>query len=179
MALHFLRIDVGQWSVRQLIAPVSQPPRPGYLRIHIFEPSASLFALDGELAVASKCQSPRSRRNDMSVYRRKWWMIGVGTALGVVAGSTLAPAQWQNSPLMRGFTDNWSSGASNVVGQLASNEGIYVDMKDFKIMKGAAKGDPTAQIAKLGARKVADGAIIFRAGDGLYIVDSKPPTSTQ
>jgi hypothetical protein len=115
----------------------------------------------------------------MSAYRRKWWIIGVGTALGFVAGSTLAPAQWQNSPLMRGFTDNWSSGSSNVMGQLASNEGIYVDMKDFNIMKGVAKGDPSAQIAKLGARKVADGAIIFRSGDGLYIVDSKPPTSTQ
>jgi len=115
----------------------------------------------------------------MSVYGRKWWIIGAGTAFGVVALSTLAPAQWQNSPLMRGFTDNWSTGASNVIGQLASNEGIYVDMKDFNIMKGAAKGDPSAQIAKLGARKVSDGAIIFRAGDALYIVDSKPPTSTQ
>jgi hypothetical protein len=115
----------------------------------------------------------------MSVNRGKWWILGVGTALGLVAGSTLAPAQWQNSPLMRGFTDNWSSGASNVMGQLGKNEGIYVDMKDFNIMKGTAKGDPSAQIAKLGARKVADGAIIFRAGDGLYIVDSKPPTSTQ
>jgi len=45
MALHSLRINLDQWSVRQLIAPVSQPPRLGYLRIHIFEPSASLFWL--------------------------------------------------------------------------------------------------------------------------------------
>ena len=115
----------------------------------------------------------------MSVNRRKWWTIGVGTAFGFLAGSTLAPAQWQNSPLMRGFTDNWNTGASNVIGTLSSNEGIYVDMKDFNIMKGAAKGDPSAQIAKLGARKVSDGAIISRAGDALYVVDSKPPTSTQ
>jgi hypothetical protein len=52
-------------------------------------------------------------------------------------------------------------------------------MKDFNITKGPAKGDPSAQNAKMGARKVADGAIIFRAGDPLYIVDSKPPSSTQ
>jgi hypothetical protein len=48
-------------------------------------------------------------------------------------------------------------------------------MKEFKINKGVAKGDPQAQIAKSGAREVSDGAIIFRSGDKLYIVDSKPP----
>jgi len=115
----------------------------------------------------------------MSASRPTLLFVGVGAALGIVIGSTLAIAQWQNSPLMRGFTDNWSSSSQNVMGQLGSNEGIYVDMKDFKIMKGTAKGDPSAQIAKLGARKVSDGAIIFRSGDSLYIVDSKPPTTTQ
>src|SRR5262245_26021061 len=112
----------------------------------------------------------------MSVFRSASLVIGAGAALGI---STLAFAQWQNSPLMRGFTDNWSSGSQNVVGQLASNEGIYVDMKDFNIMKGVAKGDASAQITKLGAKKVSDGAIIFRSGDSLYIVDSKPPSTTQ
>ena len=112
----------------------------------------------------------------MSASRPALLTIGAGAALGLIIGSTMAIAQWQNSPLMRGFTDNWSSGSQNVVGQLASNEGIYVDMKDFNIMKGAAKGDLAAQITKMGARKVSDGAIIFRHGDALYIVDSKPPT---
>src|SRR5215468_4102046 len=115
----------------------------------------------------------------MSRSKSSFLAIGVATALGVVTGATFALAQWQNSPLMRGFNDNWSSGAQNVVGQLASNEGIYVDMKDFKIAKGVAKGDTSAQITKLGARKVADGAIIFRSGDDLYIVDGKPPANTQ
>jgi hypothetical protein len=40
--------------------------------------------------------------------------------------------------------------------------------------EGAAKGDPAAQLATSGAREVADGAIIFRSGDKLYIVDGKP-----
>ena len=112
----------------------------------------------------------------MSASRPTLLIMGASAALGIVTGTTLATAQWQNSPLMRGFTDNWSSSSQNVVGQLASNEGIYVDMKDFNIMKGAAKGDLAAQITKMGARKVSDGGIIFRHGDALYIVDSKPPT---
>jgi hypothetical protein len=47
-------------------------------------------------------------------------------------------------------------------------------MKEFKINKGAAKGDPADQIRKSGAREVADGAIIFRSGNKLYITDGKP-----
>jgi len=105
--------------------------------------------------------------------------IGALAALGIGLIGGSAFAQWQNSPLMRSFADNWSSSSQNVVGQLASNEGIYVDTKDFKIAKGMAKGDPAAQVTKLGARKVSDGAIIFRSGDDLYIVDGKPPANTQ
>jgi hypothetical protein len=103
-------------------------------------------------------------------------------AIGIVAGaSTLALAQspWQDSPLMRSFSDNWSSASPDVLGQLASNEGIYVDVKGFKIAKGAPKGDPHAQMAKLGAREVANGAIIYRSGDKLYLVDGKPAPNTQ
>ena len=102
-------------------------------------------------------------------------------ALGAVAAvSTLAVAQfnpWNNNSVhMRSMTDNWS--APNTVGKLDNNEGIFVDMKEFKINKGVAKGDPAAQIKKSGAREVSDGAIIFRSGDKLYIVDGRPPTAT-
>jgi hypothetical protein len=94
----------------------------------------------------------------------------------VVAASTFAVAQFNpfntsNLP-MKSMTDNW--GAPSMVGQLASNEGIFVDPKEFKINKGVAKGDPSAQIAKSGAREVSEGAIIFRSGTKLYIVDGKP-----
>jgi hypothetical protein len=103
--------------------------------------------------------------------------VAVGTALGVAVGSTLAIAQfnpWNNNNVnMRSMTDNW--GEPNTLGSLASNEGIYVNVADFKIAKGAAKGDPSAQIAKAGAREAPDGAIIFRSGNKLYIADGKPP----
>jgi len=105
----------------------------------------------------------------MSLSKHAFCSVGAA-AIGIVAASTLAVAF---SPLMRSFEDNWSS--SSQLGVLDGNEGIYVDMKDFKIAKGMAKGDPAAQIAKLGARKISDGAIIFRLGDDLYIVDAKPP----
>jgi hypothetical protein len=103
--------------------------------------------------------------------------IGAAVALGIVAGaSTLAVAQfnpWNNNNVnMRSMTDNWS--APSAVGQLASNEGLYVDVKEFKINKGTAKGDPSAQIVKSGAREVSEGAIIFRSGGKLYIVDGRP-----
>jgi len=60
------------------------------------------------------------------------------------------------------------------LGALNTNEGIYVDRKGFSVIKGAAKTDPTAQIMKLGAQEVKDGAIIFRVGDKLYLVDADP-----
>ena len=100
--------------------------------------------------------------------------IGVAAALSVVTGvSTFAVAlfnPWNNNSVrMRSMTDNW--GAPNAVGQLANNEGIFVDVGEFKISKGAATGDPSDHIVKSGAREVSEGAIIFRSGSKLYIVD--------
>ena len=37
-----------------------------------------------------------------------------------------------------------------------------------------AKGDPTADLMKLGAKEVKDGAIIVRVGEKLYLVDADP-----
>jgi hypothetical protein len=106
-----------------------------------------------------------------------YFALGVGAALGIVVGaSTMALAQfnpWNNNNInMRAMTDNWSE--PGPLGALASNEGIYVNVTDFKITKGAAKGDPAAQIAKAGAKEAPDGAIIFRSGNKLYIADGKP-----
>jgi hypothetical protein len=65
----------------------------------------------------------------------------------------------------------------DVIGELASNEGIFVDGKTFKIAKGKAKGDPSAQIARLGAKEIGPGAIVFRYRDKLYIVEGTPATA--
>src|SRR5262249_17963880 len=63
----------------------------------------------------------------------------------------------------------------DVIGELQSNEGIFVDAQNFKIVKGQGKGDASAQIAKMGAKQVSPGAIIFRSGDKLYMVEGTPP----
>ena len=60
------------------------------------------------------------------------------------------------------------------LGALSASEGIYVDRKSFGVVRGTAKTDPAAQIMKLGAQEVKEGAIIIRAGDKLYLVDADP-----
>jgi hypothetical protein len=96
----------------------------------------------------------------MSVTERAF-IVG-GAAIGVgTAGPKLAQAQ-----------------AGQVVEDLADNEGVYVDLKEFKIHKGRAGKNPAGQLAMLEAMEVSDGAIILRSGGKLYIVDAKPPGST-
>src|SRR6516162_10233751 len=69
--------------------------------------------------------------------------------------------------------------SSDVVGELANNQGIFVDGKTFKIVRGTAKGDPSAEIAKFGAKEAGPGAIIFRYGDKLYTAEATPEMSQQ
>jgi hypothetical protein len=69
--------------------------------------------------------------------------------------------------------------SGDVIGELANNEGIFVDGNTFKIARGKAKGDPSAQIAKMGAKEVGPGAIVFRYNDKLYMVEGTPPLPPQ
>ena len=82
-------------------------------------------------------------------------------AIGLVASAaTLAIAQ---------------APSQDVISALSNNQAIFVDKASFNVVKGNAKGDPAATLAKMGAREVSAGAIIFRSGDKLYIVDGTPP----
>ena len=85
-------------------------------------------------------------------------LLALGAALGFAASSKLAISAEDRVQL----------------GALNASQGIYVDPKTFNVMKGTAKTDPTAEIAKLQAQEVKQGAIIFRAGDKLYLVDTDP-----
>jgi hypothetical protein len=73
---------------------------------------------------------------------------------------------------------DWKLVSAATIDDLGNNEGIFVDKNTFKVVRGMAKGDPAAQIAKLGARPATEGAIIFRSGDKLYIVDAIPGGGT-
>src|SRR5258708_19988000 len=55
---------------------------------------------------------------------------------------------------------------------IGDNESILIDGKTFKLTVGKAKSDSSAQIRALGARDLGPGALIFRSGEKLYIVDA-------
>jgi len=105
--------------------------------------------------------------------------FGLAVALCILAGTaSLAIAQafnpWQNSPLLKSMTNYWApNNQQPTMGQLANNEAVVVDLKTFNIAKAGAKGDTSSHIDKLKAREVAEGAVIFRTGNKLYIVDGK------
>jgi hypothetical protein len=82
--------------------------------------------------------------------------VGIAATVGLVSfGSNLAVAQAQDG------NDT-----------ISDNDSIFVDAKTFKVVPGRAKGDAFRQIENLGARDIGPGALIFRSGDQLYIVDS-------
>src|SRR5258708_27903063 len=68
---------------------------------------------------------------------------------------------------------------------IGDNESILIDGKTFKLTVGKAKSDSSAPIRVLGARELDPGALIFRSGEKLYIVDSplrlpgRAPSSSQ
>ena len=99
----------------------------------------------------------------MSLSKATWFVAGLATA-GLFSGViTLAIAQ---------------APSQEVITKLENNHGIFVDKTSFDVVKGSsAKSDPLAALEKMGAREVSAGAIIFRSGDKLYIVDGTPPAN--
>jgi len=116
----------------------------------------------------------------MTRSNRRRMTLWSAAALSIFAGaSSLAVAQgpFQNSPLMRSMSNYWAPNTQQpMLGQLANNEAVIVDLKSFNIAKAGAKGDTSSHIDKLKAREVSEGAVIFRSGDKLYIVDGKEVT---
>src|SRR5712672_696981 len=55
---------------------------------------------------------------------------------------------------------------------IGDNESILIDGKTFKLTVGKAKSNSSAPIRVLGARDLGPGALIFRSGEKLYIVDA-------
>ena len=111
----------------------------------------------------------------------RWKEIGLATALSIAGAASVAIAQgfdpWQDSPLMKSASNYWAPNKEQAtLGQLGNNEAVVVDLKSFNIARGGAKGDTTPHIDKLKAREVGEGAIIFRTGNKLYIVDGKEVT---
>jgi hypothetical protein len=98
------------------------------------------------------------------------WLTISAAALGVVLGVTGSAIAFSEL----GMPMYMKSGAGAELPTLANNEGLYVDKSDFKLRIGSAKGDPMPQINKMNGKEVANGAIIVRTGEKLFIVDGKP-----
>jgi hypothetical protein len=62
--------------------------------------------------------------------------------------------------------------AQNVPGTIADHDSIFIDGKTFKVTSGKGKADAPAQSKALGARDLGPGAIVFRSGEKLYIIDA-------
>jgi hypothetical protein len=80
----------------------------------------------------------------------------LAAAVGMTTGlSSLTPAQPQS-----------------IAATIADNDSIFVDGVTFKLTPGTAKADTAKQINALPARELGPGAIIFRSGGKLYIMDA-------
>jgi hypothetical protein len=55
---------------------------------------------------------------------------------------------------------------------IGDNESLFIDGRTFKVTPGKANGDTASQVKALGARKLGPGALIFRSGSDLFVVDS-------
>lgn len=63
---------------------------------------------------------------------------------------------------------------SQSVGALGENEGIFVSGKDYTILKGKGEGDVAAKVAKLNAKEIGPGVIVFRMNNKLYAAQGQP-----
>jgi len=61
---------------------------------------------------------------------------------------------------------------------LANGESIVIDGRTFSIAPGTSKSDLANPSRQPGARRLGAGVVIFRSGDGLYMVDRPPPPAT-
>jgi hypothetical protein len=88
------------------------------------------------------------------------WIIGIAVAFAAIPQPGIAQS-------------------ADTIAALSDNDGIFVDKGTFKVVRGnGAKSDPENVLAQLGAREVSAGAVIYRRGDKLYIVDGTPPANT-
>ena len=60
------------------------------------------------------------------------------------------------------------------VDELTNHEGVFLDAKSGKIAKAKAKNEDWIQIAKSKAVELGEGAVIFRWGDKLYLIEGDP-----
>jgi len=76
--------------------------------------------------------------------------------------------------LTSGFPQHAMAQSPATPGSIADNDGILIDGTSFSVTFGKAKTDVAAAVKNLHARELGTGAIVFRSGQRLYIVDGPP-----
>src|SRR5262245_65086589 len=62
--------------------------------------------------------------------------------------------------------------SQNASSAIDDSDGIFIDGRTFRITPGKGKLDALWAVKGLGARELGPGAIVFRSGQKLYIVDA-------
>jgi len=65
------------------------------------------------------------------------------------------------------------------VDELTNHDGVFLDAKSGKIAKAKDKNEDWIQIAKSKAVELGEGAVIFRWGDKLYLIEGNPDAPIQ
>jgi hypothetical protein len=112
----------------------------------------------------------------MSVGRSTLPIIGAAALGFTIGASSLAIANFGLSgPGSQLGMPQYMKAESKAVAELGDHEGVYVDKGTFKLHLGKPKGAaPSADALGKGAHEVANGAIIYRSGGKLYLVDGMP-----
>ena len=74
--------------------------------------------------------------------------------------------------LSAGHPNDAAAQSQGAHGSIADNDSILIDGTTFTVTSGKAIGDASGMIKVLGARKLGPGALVFRSGGQLYIVDT-------
>ena|SRR5262245_35415711 len=110
----------------------------------------------------------------MSLGRSSLTIAGAAVIGFTVGASSLAIANFgMSGPGSQLGMPQYMRAESKAVAELGDHEGVYVD-KNFKLHMGKPKANPSADALSKGAHEVANGAIIYRSGGKLYLVDATP-----
>jgi hypothetical protein len=97
----------------------------------------------------------------MSLLTRKSAIIAASVAAMMTSVSTAALAQAPNAPRT-----------------ILDGEAIFIDGKALTVAPGRAKDDIGSQLGNMNVHPLGPGAIVFRAGDKLYVIDGAPMGAT-
>jgi hypothetical protein len=113
----------------------------------------------------------------MSLAKSSLLVIGAAALGATVGASGLAIAQFgMSGPGSQLGMPQYMKAETKAVAELGNNEGVYVDKTTFKLHMGKPKANPSADALGKGGHEVTNGAIIYRAGGKLYLVDATPAT---